>query len=624
MYPLSAQPPPPNRPSQAAVESWVVCRRTKLGRTDPSRSDAALRTEPGQIASHAAAITQPLTALVDKLDTPTASEVKSQVTSHASGIAQGAVLIAGLTSLSRMLGLVRTLVFSQSVGAGCLGTAYTTANGVPNLIYELALGGALTSAMVPVLARSAARSWTDPSEKARVAQISSALMTWAVVILLPATAIIAAAAGPIAQALIPANPNSACSRADMVNATSHMLVIFAPQILLYGLSVVLFGLLNAYRRFTGPALAPVAANVVMISSYLAFAALDKNAALARTPLAAELVLSIGTTMNIGTLVLVALPPAWRLHLRWRPTLKFPAGVIRQAGGLAMVGILEFVAIDLYGVVTIDLANGRGETGALVLSNYVQLVFTSVCSVLPLAITTSAFPVLSATDADEFDRTSAGSTRAVVLMSWLGTAAIAAVAVPAANILAKQSDQVPELIQAFLIAAPGVAGLALITQASRILFALGKLKVAAIGLCASPVLQLVLSVGHGRVRAGPAGRGRPVGGQHDRAAGGGDPDDDRRRADPGQGVHRGDRARVAGGPGGGRRRHGRRGGRRAGHAGRRQAVRRRGGRGRDDQRGAGLRRGGLPAGQGRPADGDVAAATAAHGATAAADCHPPSR
>ncbi|HTZ29633.1 MAG TPA: lipid II flippase MurJ, partial [Streptosporangiaceae bacterium] len=234
----------------------------EAGRTDPSQSDAALRTEP-------------LTAPVGKLDTPTASPVNSPVTSpvtsHVPSIAQGAVLIAGLTSLSRMLGLVRTLVFSQSVGAGCTGTAYTTANTVPNLIYELALGGALTSAMVPVLARSAARSWTDPSEKARVAQISSALMTWAVVILLPATAIIAATAGPIAQALIPANPNSACDRADMVNATSHMLVIFAPQILLYGLSVVLFGLLNAYRRFTGPALAPVAANVVMISSYLAFA-----------------------------------------------------------------------------------------------------------------------------------------------------------------------------------------------------------------------------------------------------------------------------------------------------------------------------------------------------------------
>ena len=421
------------------------------------------------------------------------SPAPGPVTTHAAGIAQGAVLIAGLTSLSRMLGLVRTVVFSQSVGAGCLGTAYTTANQVPNLIYELAIGGALTSAMVPVLARSAARAWTDPGEKARVGQISSALLTWAVVILLPITAAIAATAGPIAQALIPANPNSACDRADMVNVTTHMLVIFAPQILMYGFSVVLFGLLNAYRRFTGPTLAPVVANVVMISSYLAFAGLDKNLPLARTPLAAELVLSIGTTMNIGTLVVVALPSAWRLHLRFRPTLRFPPGVIRQAGGLALVGILEFVASDLYGVATIDLANGRGDTGALVLTNYVMLVFTSVCSVLPIAITTSAFPVLSATGSAEFDRTSAGSTRAVVLMSWFGTAVIAAVAMPAANILARQPEQVSQLTQAFLIAAPGVAGLALVTQASRILFALGKLKVAGIGLVASPLLQLVLSV-----------------------------------------------------------------------------------------------------------------------------------
>ena len=137
----------------------------EAGTTEPSGSGAALRTEPGQIASHAAAITQPLSALVDKLDTPTASEVKSQVPGHASSIAQGAVLIAGLTALSRMLGLVRTLVFAQSVGAGCLGTAYVTANQVPNLIYELAIGGALTSAMVPVLARSAARAAADPRRR---------------------------------------------------------------------------------------------------------------------------------------------------------------------------------------------------------------------------------------------------------------------------------------------------------------------------------------------------------------------------------------------------------------------------------------------------------------------------
>jgi len=74
-------------------------------------------------------------------------------------------------------------------------------------------------------------------------------------------------------------------------------------------------------------------------------------------------------------------------------------------------VLEFLAADIFSVVTIDLANGHGNNGALVLVNYGTLVFTAICSVLPLAIVTSAFPVLSATDGDAFDRTSAGSNRA---------------------------------------------------------------------------------------------------------------------------------------------------------------------------------------------------------------------
>ena len=86
----------------------------------------------------------------------------------AAGIARGAMVVAGLTILSRVLGLVRTLVFSQTVGASCLGTAYVTANQVPDLLYQLILGGALTSAMIPVLARSAERAAHDQAAKAQV------------------------------------------------------------------------------------------------------------------------------------------------------------------------------------------------------------------------------------------------------------------------------------------------------------------------------------------------------------------------------------------------------------------------------------------------------------------------
>jgi putative peptidoglycan lipid II flippase len=410
----------------------------------------------------------------------------------ARGIARGALIVALLTGFSRVLGLVRTVVFAHSVGSGCLGTAYVTANQVPNLIVELAIGGALSSAMVPVLARSANRSATDPRAKKNVEQTSSALLTWSVVILLPVTVAIAAAAGPISGLLNPVNPNADCSHADMINATSFMLITFAPQILLYGFSVVLFGLLQAYRRFGATSLAPVIGNVVTITAYLIFASLDHNATLARTPLTAMLVLSVGTTMNIGMLVIVALPATWRLHLRWRLTLRFPPGVLGRASGLALVGVLEFLAADIYSVATIDLANGHGDTGALVLVNYGNLVFTAICSVLPLAIVTSAYPVLSATDGDAFDRTSAGSNRAVMLMSMLSTAIMIAVALPAAHVLTQKSAQVVPLAESFLLFAPGVAGFAVVTNLSRVLFALGKLKVAGIGLVAQWLLPAALS------------------------------------------------------------------------------------------------------------------------------------
>ena len=406
------------------------------------------------------------------------------------GIARGAMLIAGLTMLSRLFGLVRTLVFSQTVGASCLGTAYFTANQVPNLIYELVLGGALTSAMVPILARSAEQADGDPAEKARVSQISSALLTWSVAILVPLTVVIAAAAMPIATLLIPSNGNAGCNRADMINATGHMLEVFAPQVILYGLSVILYGLLQAYRRFTGPTLGPAISSLVVIAACLAFVPLAKGLPLGRLPLMAGLVLSVGTTLGIAALVVVGLVPTWRLHLRLRPVWRFPPGVARRAGGLALVGVVELVVIDLASVVSIALANGRGSTGALVIFNYASQVFNSVAAVLAISVVVSAFPVLSARDGPAFDQVCASSTRAVLLLSWLGTAVVAAIAVPAARVLARQPDQVPQLVESFALFAPGIAGTAVIGNLSRVMFALGRLKVAAAALAGSWLLVIV--------------------------------------------------------------------------------------------------------------------------------------
>jgi len=407
------------------------------------------------------------------------------------GIARGAAIVASLTILSRILGLVRTLVFSQTVGATCLGTAYVTANQVPNLLYELILGGALTSAMIPILARSAERAADEPAEKERVSHITSALLTWSVIIIVPLVLVIVAVAGPIASLLNPANSNTHCVRSDMISVTGNMLRVFAPQALFYGISVVLYGLLQSYRKFVAPSIGPGIASLVLIGSYLVFVPLNNGHTQLSVP--AELVLAVGTTLGIATLVVVAIPPTWRLHLRFRPVFRFPTGVARRAGGLALVGVVELVAVDVANVVAIALANGHGTTGAIVLFNYSSQVFNSISAILALSIVVSAFPVMSMRDGPEFDRTSAGSTRAVLLMSALGTAVMAAIAIPAAHVLASQPDQVPQLEQAFFLFAPGIAGIAVIANLSRVMFVIGRLKIAAVALAGSWLVAIVADV-----------------------------------------------------------------------------------------------------------------------------------
>jgi putative peptidoglycan lipid II flippase len=413
--------------------------------------------------------------------------------SVAVGIARGAGVIAVITIGSRVVGLTRILAFSQTVGATCLGTAYVTANQVPNLVYELVLGGALSSMMVPLLARNAERSAGDRTDRDQVSRITSALLTWCLLILVPVTLAIVATAGPIAALLNPANPGAHCVHAEVVSTTASMLRIFAPQALLYGLSVVLFGLLQAYRRFAAYALAPLVSSLVVIASCFAFAALARGAPLGRVPALAQLVLSVGATLGVAAMVLVAFVPTWRLRLRLRPALRLPAGIGRRAGGLALVGIFEMVATEISAVVGISLANGRGATGALVLVSYASQVFATLNAVLALSISISAFPVLSARDGPVFDRTCAGSTRAVVLASFLGVALIAAVTVPFAHVLASQQGQVSQLALGLACFAPGLVGLGVIVNLSRAMLAVGRLKIAAIAVVGSTLVGLIAQI-----------------------------------------------------------------------------------------------------------------------------------
>jgi putative peptidoglycan lipid II flippase len=417
------------------------------------------------------------------------------------GIGRAALLIGALTAAARVIGFGRQLVFAHTVQNSCLGSAYTTANQVPNIIYDIVLGGALASIMVPVLAGPAERSGADPEAARTTSQISSALLTWTILLLVPVSVILALVAGPVTSLLIP--HLQGCARTEAVAVGSRMLAVFAPQILLYGLAVVLYGILQAHRRFTGPALAPVLSSLVVIAAYVAFVPLGSahTTDLAGLPESAELMLSVGTTAGVAALVLTAVVPAFRLRLRVRPALRFPPGVARRAGSLATVGIAALIAQDASAVVVTRLANGHGGSGAVVLYSYAWQMFLVPYAVLAIPIAISAFPVLSARAGPgptgpasaEFDATSAASTRGVLLVSWLGAALLAGAAVPAARLFASDPGQVTQLAWAFVAFAPGLVGFGLVACLSRVLLADSRNRAAAVAMAGGWLIVIVADV-----------------------------------------------------------------------------------------------------------------------------------
>jgi len=395
-------------------------------------------------------------------------------------------VIGGLTVVARVLGFARTLVFAGTVKTSCLSAAYVTANQVPNIIYDIVLGGALTALVVPVLAGPADRPASDQAARSELATTSSALLTWTIVILAPVSLVLAFVADPVISALMPANPRSGCVGTSLVPIAARMLEVFAPQILLYGLAVVLYGVLQAHRKFTAPALAPILSSLVVIVAYGLFVPLGRHHTthVAGLSSAAELTLSVGTTLGVAALMLTAVGPVWRLRLRLRPTLHFPDGIARRARNLAGVGVAALVAQDASVLVVTRLANAHGGSNgsAVAVYSYGWQAFVSVYAVLAIPIAISAFPVLASRKGAEFDATAASATRATALTSCLGAALLAGVAVPAARAFPELSHPVAGQFALALAAfAPGLVGYGLTACLSRVLLADGRNRAAVIAL-----------------------------------------------------------------------------------------------------------------------------------------------
>ena len=386
---------------------------------------------------------------------------------HAALGAAGAVAL--VTVAARVVGFGRVAVLSRTLGTSCVGDTYTAVNALPNVVYEVVAGGALAAFVVPVLAGAVAAGDRDA-----VSRTTSALLTWTLLVLVPVAFAGALAAPLLVRALLGDDPS--CRGA--VEVGSRMLVVFMPQVALYGVGIVLAGVLQAHRRFLGPALAPLLSSLVVVTAYLLYAAggaVDELAELSRR---AELVLSVGTTLGVAVLSLSLLVPLRSCGLRLRPALRFPPGVAARARRLAAGGVLGLAAQQLALLVALRLAANGGQ-GSVVVFTVATALFLLPWAVLAVPVATSAFPTLTAAadrgDASGYAAELGRALRPVVL-AMSGAAALLAVgAGPAALLLVRGApglERSGELARATAAFAPGLVGYGLLALLVRAAWARG--------------------------------------------------------------------------------------------------------------------------------------------------------
>jgi putative peptidoglycan lipid II flippase len=400
-----------------------------------------------------------------------------------------AVLIAGVTVVARLIGFVRYLVLARTVGTTCLGDVYATANAVPNIVYELVVGGALVAVVVPLVAGA------RESDPGKVRATVAALHGWALLLLVPVTAVMYLGSGIVIDVLL--GPGGDCGGTAASDVAVEMLWVFLLQIPVYGATVVAQGALQSHHRFLAPAVAPAVSSLVVIGSYLAYAAAagDQRGSLEDLSRQEFWLLAGGTTAGVVTLLLAQVPALQRAGLVVWPSLTFPAGRARQAMTLAWSGAVVVGSQWVAYALAIRWSNVYGSEGSALVFVLAWTLFLLPWAVLALPVATSTFPRLSALaaqgDADGGARLAAQSLRSIVVVSTVGAAGVAAGATPLAALMVEGAPGggTDELAAALLGLSVGVLAYGVHGHLVRVLAARGRASVAAVATAAGWVVGI---------------------------------------------------------------------------------------------------------------------------------------
>src|SRR3989454_2031600 len=249
------------------------------------------------------------------------------VSSERRRIASAATLILVAYGLSRVLGAVRELVIASTFGTSHNLDDYRVAFGVPDLLFNLLLAGAISSAFIPVLSEHLA---TGENQRAR--EIAGRVLN-AAILILTLGAVVLFIVAPFYVSLI----------AFGYSAHDHEIIVGLTRILLLqpiflGAGAMVIGILTAYQRFFAQALAPLFYNGAIIVAAAFFA-----------PRYGATALAIGVVVGAILHVAIQLPSLWRTGWRPAPGLGLDDPGVRKVGRLMVPVALGLAAGQGHGL-----------------------------------------------------------------------------------------------------------------------------------------------------------------------------------------------------------------------------------------------------------------------------------
>jgi putative peptidoglycan lipid II flippase len=326
-------------------------------------------------------------------------------------------MMAVASFVSRIIGFVRNALIGITLGAG-IGDAFTSAQFLPGQIYELLLGGILSSVLVPLLVRRRKADADGGLEFTRK------LLTFAVVSLGLATALVVIAAPAITW--IQAGDNPEAYR----NLVTHFAYLVLPIIFFTGLSAMIGAVLNVRGHFAAPTWAPILNSLVVIAACGVFIGFFGTAdGLKPADVSPAQIAVMGGGLLLGMVAqAVGLLPALRKvgfswKWRWDPRSLGLGEIGRLAGWMLCYVAANQIAVFVV-VRILNRVAGEGSASVLAFNN-VFLLVTMAHGIIGVSVMTALLPKMSAAAAEgRYAEVSADLSRAIRLV----TVALAPIAV----------------------------------------------------------------------------------------------------------------------------------------------------------------------------------------------------